>query len=294
MDWRRTKTIFIGLLLLLNLFLSATLLYGNTTGSGRSEYEAYAGRILADRGITYAGTWPDGPETAGMLRFESALPNEEKLLARLMPDARSRLREDGVREYAIGSRTLSIGKGTDGREEMVFDDPQAGYLLDGSEDAALRRSLADLFRAIGLGPFRLAADAEPVTDAAAAPTGAAEPVETVFVFMQPYRNGFLFDNRVTVVLQGGGIRRMSIRLHREQQMMEPVGGGTGDVLSVRQALLLSPVRGPLEIQDVRFGWGQADAGELYFSPMWRLRIADGRELRLDAYTGVLLSTSEFR
>ena len=314
MDWRRTKTLFIGLLVLLNLFLAATLLYGNTIGSGRSEYEAHAVQILLGRGITYAGTWPDGPETAGMLRFESEMPDAEKLLERLMPDARSRLRDDGVREYSVGSRTLLIGKGADGRDEIVYEDPQAGYLLAGADDAALHRSLVSLFRAIGLGSYRLVADTAPAdgqavsstpADVTAAPAdNAAGPAATistpadadsdVLVYVQPYREGFLFDNQVTVTLQGGGLRRMSIRLHKEQQMMEPVGGGTGDVLSVQQALLLSPVRGPIEVLDVRFGWGQADAGELYFSPMWRLLLADGRELRLDAYTGVLLSSDESR
>ena len=281
MDWRRTKTLFIVLLVLLNLFLAATLLYGNTIGSGQNEYEAHAVRILSDRGITYAGNWPDGPETAGMLRFESVLPTADKLLARMMPDARSRMREDGIREYTVGSRTLRTGKGTDGRDEMVYEDPDAGYVLAGSSDDGIRRSVGDLFRAIGLGKYHLALDEER-TDGSA----------RTLTYVQPYREGLLFDNRVIVRLQGGGIRSLTVRLHKEQQMMEPVGGGTGEVLTVQQALLLSPVRGPLELRDVRFGWGQADAGELYFSPMWRIRLADGREIRLDAYTGVLLATQE--
>lgn len=281
MDWRRTKTLFIVLLVLLNLFLATTLLYGNTIGSGKGEYEAHALRILSDRGITYAGTWPDGPETAGMLRFESVLPGADPLLSRLMPDAKSRMREDGTREYSVGSRTLMIGKGADGREEMTYDDPDAGYVLASGGDEGVKRAIGSLFRAIGLGKYHLVPDEEQ-TDGSA----------RTLVYVQPYREGRLFDNRVVVRLQAGGIRSLTIRLHKEQQMMEPVGGGTGEVLTVQQALLLSPVRGPLDIRDVRFGWGQADAGELYFSPMWRIRLADGREIRLDAYTGVLLATRE--
>jgi hypothetical protein len=52
--------------------------------------------------------------------------------------------------------------------------------------------------------------------------------------------------------------------------------------------MLSSLKGPLSVRVAEYGWGQADKGELYFSPMWRLRLDDGQDIRLDAYTGVRL------
>ena len=276
MDWRRSKTLFILLLVLLNLFLGGTLLLANTVGAGEAAYITHAQGVLQTRGLQYDGTWPEGPAEAGMLGFENESPVLDKLLKHLLPDATVSQSEDGTRVYSMGSRTLIAGMETDGKPSVSYRDEQAGYLLDLSSDARRERDMQALLRAIGYGGYRFVPDRVQET-----------PDGLWLTYVQPYPDGLLFDNRILFRLTGGGLAEMEIRFHPVQQMLSPVGGGTGAVLTAQQALILSPLRGPLTLDQISFGWGQGDAGELYYSPMWRIITKDGREMRLDAYTGVL-------
>ena len=112
---------------------------------------------------------------------------------------------------------------------------------------------------------------------------------TVLSFAQPYEKGRIFDNRVTLVLKDSGVSDLLISLRTVRQKISlRLAGGSWEVLSARQALILSPLRGPLRIREMSFGWSQENAGQQYFSPVWRILTEDGQEYRLNGYTGVLL------
>ena len=278
MDWRRSKTLLILLLVLLNVFLGGSLLLTNTAGAGDAAYVSHAQGVLTSRGLQYDGTWPDGPEEAGMLGFENESPALDKLLEYLLFDATVIQKEDGTRIYSAGSRVLTASMETEGKPAVSYRDEQAGFLLDLSTEARRDRDVQSLLRAMGYGGYRLVQDRVEETEDG-----------LWLTYVQPYQGGLLFDNRIRFRIRGSGLAEMEIRFHPVQQMLSPVGGGTGAVLTAQQALILSPLRGPLTIERIAFGWGQGDAGELYYSPMWRILTEDGREMRLDAYTGVLHS-----
>ncbi len=279
MDWRRAKTGLIVLLFLLNLFLGGTLLYANTIGSGTAEYNAHAEGILLERALQYQGKWPKTPSEAGMLQFENDLPSLEKLLGRLMADASVSQDEAGARTYRVGDRVLTVGPDAGNNPTVTYQDEQASFFIEAATPEDRDREIRALLRDIGFGAYRLQLDRE------------EQAGNTVWLtYVQPYQNGRLFDNQVRLQLRGNGLAGLEIRFHPVRQMMSPVGGGTGAVLTAQQALVLSPLRGPLTFSGITFGWGQGNAGELYYSPVWRLTTTDNREVRLDAYTGVLLST----
>jgi hypothetical protein len=275
MDWKHVKTLFILLLLLLNLFLAASLFYGSAAGSGQQEYEAHAADILAARGIALAGEWPEAPQASGMIRFDNGSPSNEKLLERLMPGASVGTDEKGVRHYLMGNRTLTESSGAEsGNTDTIYEDFSAGYQLDASSDEKRDREILSLFSGIGLGSYRLTLD-----DVKATEEG------TLLTYVQAYKRGKLFDNKVLLLLRDSGIVRIVLSLHPVRQMIAPANGSAGEALTSVQAVMLSSLKGPLSIKAVEFGWCQADEGELYFSPAWRVKLEDGQEVRLDAYTG---------
>ena len=278
MEWRRAKTLLIVLLFLLNLFLGGTLLYANTAGTGSEEYNAHAEGILLERALLYEGKWPGAPAEAGMLQFETEMPSLDKLLGRLMADAVVSQDESGTRTYRMGSRVMTVGSEAGRNPVVVYRDEQAGYVMNVATPDSRNREISALLRDIGFGAYRLRLDREePTTEG------------LWLTYVQPYQKGMLFDNQIRIRLAGGGLSALEIRFHPVGQMMSPVGGGTGAVLTAQQALILSPLRGPLTLADISFGWGQGNAGELYYSPVWRVLTDEGQEMRLDAYTGVLLS-----
>ncbi len=278
MDWRHVKTLFILLLILLNLFLGGSLYYGTAAGGGQQEYVAHATDILASRGITLAGTWPQGPATAGMIRFDNSSPPMDKLIERLLPGASAETDSKGIRSYRMGSRTLTEASGTEtGSAETVYEDLAAGYQLDTSTEDKRDREIRNLLKGIGLGSYEFIRD------------DVRETGEGILLtYVQSYKNGKLFDNRVLFLLRNSGIARIVFSLFPIRQMIAPADGSSGEVLSALQAVMLSSLKGPLSVTAVEYGWGQADAGELYFSPVWRVRLEGGQEIRLDAYTGIRL------
>jgi hypothetical protein len=278
MDWKQAKTLLILLLLALNLFLGGSLLYGRFSGNGTAAYTAHAEGILQERDITMTGEWPVAPAEAGMIQFNNEMPVLGSLLESLLPDASVSQAEDGTRTYRAGSRVMTVASEANGNPVVSYRDEQAGYRLDVSGEASLDRELKAFLRTIGFGSYRLVQDRE---------IPSADGVWVTYV--QPYKGGRIFDNAVRIRLENGGVAALDIVFHPVRQMMSPIGGGTGAILTAQQALILSPLRGPITFTEILFGWGQGDAGELYYSPMWRLMTQDGREIRLDAYTGVLLS-----
>jgi len=277
MDWVKTKTIFILLLLALNLFLAGSLLYGSQSGTIASNYDAYADKILEDRGIGVPVKWPDGPAQAGMLRFES-LPDVDIILNWLMPEADIVLngQAEGFRQYKSGSRILTITLATDSGSTMLrYEDVSAGYKLDVSVPKRREREIQSLLKSLGLSRYGLVPDRVKEADG-----------EITLSYIQPYDAGYIFDNQVTLVLKHDGLAEMTISLHPELQEIAPSGGGVGDILTAQQALILSPLRGPLQIREIKFGWGQENLGELYFSPVWRIATENEQVYWLNAYTGV--------
>ncbi len=274
MDWMRAKTLFIGLFLFLNVFL-AGVLYLGSAGETRASYEAHADMILASRKIEYKGSWPTGPDETGMIRFESRSPDVQKLLERLLPDSQPVLTEEGMRQYRAGTRSLTLLNGNvEGHPKLLYQDTSAGYLFAANSADKLDKELTSFFKAIGLAEYRLELDRMEET-----------PPGIRYEYIQRHNGGKLFDNHLSVLLREGGLAEIQIALQPAQQMIAPVGGGTGAVLSAQQVLLLSSMEGPLIVESMDFGWGQADPGELYYSPVWRLLLAGGQSLRLDAYTG---------
>jgi hypothetical protein len=278
LDWKHVKTLFILLLILLNLFLAVSLFYGTEDGNGRQEYEAHAAGVLQARGITTAGAWPKGSPASGMIRFDSGSPPDEKLIERLMPGALVETDDKGLRRYRMGNRTLTEASGADaGNTDMTYEDISAGYQLDVSTDEKRDLGIRSLLDGIGLGSYQLTFDDVRETEEG-----------TLLSYVQSYKKGKLFDNQVGLLLRGSGIVRIVLSLHPVRQMIAPAGDDAGEALTAVQAVMLSSLKGPLSVRVAEYGWGQADKGELYFSPMWRLRLDDGQDIRLDAYTGVRL------
>ena len=281
MDWAKVKTFFILLMLCLNVFLTGSLMYGSKSGASSDAYLAYADKILADRGILLTGKWPVGPSEAGMLQFN----NEEsdaamnKILDRLMPGAKivQGVQDGKQRVYQVGTRKLVIGdsSGT-GNVTIHYTDTSSGYRLDTKSEQSRAREIKSLLKEIGLGAYHLVQDTVEETKDG-----------TVLAFVQPYEKGHIFDNRVTLSLKESGVSDLLISLRTVRQKIAPPGGGSWEVLSARQALILSPLRGPLRIREMSFGWSQENAGQQYFSPVWRILTEDGQEFRLNGYTGVL-------
>lgn len=278
MDWKRVKTLFIALLILLNLFLAGTLAYGNAAGSSIQEYNTHAAGILAVRGISLAGDWPKGQPAAGTIRFDNGSPPINPLVERLMPGASIETDANGRRQYRMGTRILTEASGAEsGNTVTTYEDVSAGYQLDVASDDKRDREIRALLNGIGLGAYQLVFE------------NALETEEgTRLIYAQSYKKGKVFDNQVVLLLRGSGVARMVLSLHPIRQLIAPADGGAGEVLTAMQAVLLSPLQGPMAIGQIEYGWSQADLGELYFSPVWQLRLVNGQGLRLDAYTGALL------
>lgn len=274
MDWRRAKTLCIVLLVFLNIFLMTTLLYGNAIGSGQPTYNEDVLGVLYRRSIVYSGVWPDSPSNEGVLRFENTPPDPVPVLGLLMPNATMLENSEGGRVYASGSRTLSSELTELGAAMLRYVDVQAGYTISTEDNRRRDEGIEALLNAIGFPGSQFVFEKEEVT------------VEGIWLtYVESYRGGKLFDNVARFLLVGNGVAEIELKHRAVIQMMPSVDGGMDDILSAQQALVLSPLRGPIDIANAEFGWAQEHSGEQYFSPVWRFQATDGKVFFINAYNG---------
>jgi hypothetical protein len=58
-----------------------------------------------------------------------------------------------------------------------------------------------------------------------------------------------------------------------------------EILSAWNILAVAGIRENSVISDMSFGYKRINEGELYDSPVWRIRFSDGTEVFYNAYTG---------
>ncbi len=273
MDWRRAKTIFILVLIGLNLFLLSALAYGGNVDVSKA-YNEKAKKILDDRGIVFSGTWPTISAKARQVMFDIQDLPMDKIQDRLMPDATLFREVAGVKEFRSGTRVLMTHVvSATGYPEAIYTDAGAGLQIDRTNEKRQEAAMKQLFRNFGLASYKLEKDVMFTGD--------------TLHYIQPFEKGFLYDNEVIVTLKGNGITQIIFSLFPAKKMQSDTDAGE-EMLSVQQAILLSGFQGPAQITAIDFGWGQADKGELYFSPLWRLQLSEGQTVRLNAVNGNLL------
>jgi len=277
MDWKKARTIFIFLLLALNLFLFVTLLYTGSASTMKA-YEDRSTHLLDSRGIQFIGKWPEGPGQANQILFEVVDLPVEKMIERLMPGANLTTLENGSKEYHSGKRVLTTKVDmASGYPETVYEDITAGFQIDDTDEKSQNRLFKNLFREIGLSSYSLVLDRRETTS----------PSQEILHFVQSTDGGIIFDNKVIITLQEFGIKKMVISLY-PTKLMPNTNIQSRDLLSAKQALVLSSIKVPMSIEEIDFGWGQEEKDELYFSPLWRYQYNGTQTLLIDAFTGKVL------
>ncbi len=276
-DWKRARTIFIFLLIALNLFLFVTLFY-NGSSSVLSAYEERSSHLLDSRGIQFAGKWPDAPNQANQILFDVVDLPVKKMVERLMPGASLTTLDNGAKEYRSGNRVLATKVDmASGYPETVYVDSTAGYQIDLSDEKTQEKSFNNLFREMGVGSYNLVLDRKEI----------GLQSKEIYYYVQPADKGILFDNKVVVTLRDFGVEKIVFSLY-PTKLMPTTNSQSEDVLTAKQALVLSSIKGPMTIEKIDFGWGQKGKDELYFSPLWRFQYNNSKTLRIDAFTGRVL------
>jgi len=99
-------------------------------------------------------------------------------------------------------------------------------------------------------------------------------------YVKKYRGHMLFDVYAEFIVTSSGIEYAEIIPGEVNHTL-----AESEILSAWHVLALARINENSVITDMRFGYKRINEGELYDTPVWRIRFADGSEHFYNAYTG---------
>lgn len=265
MDWSRAKTILIIVLLFLNIFLLAMIIFSNPASLFAGNYNKYALDYLKSRNI----------------RINTDIPNYSGPTSKIIytarefdPDKLCILVFGGTLPVSFNGNDFSIEKGEEslsltGDLLHINDKLSDGGELFGDPDKLMKRLLKYL-NELGFKRKNIIAGEIGNKD------GAIQ-VE----FYLKYKNNMVFDQIITARIDSNGLLTIWAPAKDISK-----GNGKGDILSAYHVLVTGGLPSGVSIEDVDFGYKQVSESDIYGTPVWRVILGDGTVLYYNAYTGV--------
>ena len=265
MDWAKSKTIMIVMLLALNLFMAGFLINRELGDSADNAFYANVTDILNGRGVTLNCKFPKKINDSGLLIYG-----------------------DGARFAANCAKALD-GRGDaevemTGRESLRYHNPNPDENLNVSSIPALDAAVRKLMRETGidLANFKLDYSSENSREYAVG--------DGYFLqYVLEYDGNLVFDSNVNVtVTRGGGISSIHINY---REIKSALGEKHMKVVPAYQVILKNYHNGGDVIASINLGFmGQNTARDNPYveseeGAVWRVRLIDGSERFFEATYG---------
>lgn len=267
MDWSRAKTILIIVLLFLNIFLLAMIIFSNPASLFAGNYNKYALDYLKSRNIGVNTGIPNFSGPAGKIIYTTREFNTEKICILVF---------GGTLPVSYNGNDFHIEKGEESislsGDLLHINDklPDGGELFNDS--GKLMKRLLKYLKELGFKRKNIIAGEIENKD------GAIQ-VE----FYLKYKNNMVFDQIITARLDSKGF--LTIWAPAKDICK---GNGKGDILSAYHVLVTGGLPSGVTIEDVDFGYKQVSESDIYGTPVWRVILNDGTVLYYNAYTGTRL------
>lgn len=263
MEWSRAKFILIFLFVVLNGFLLYSIIRtASDTRPGR-DYIQLVNSLLESKNIRVECTVPSCRAESGSIVYKEGKVDESRVVSFFLGrDARQI--HGGENVWEAEGKVLEIGN-----NRIIFNDKSPDGHLDIADREALAEELQRVFRGIGLKPGDFIPDIWDEKDG------------KVYVrYVRKYKGQLLFSIHADFTVSEKGLEHALVMTEEVSHTI-----GRSEVLSAWRLLAVSNLEENSVITDISFGFKRIHEGELYDSPVWRIRLSDGREIYYNAFTG---------
>jgi hypothetical protein len=152
---------------------------------------------------------------------------------------------------------------------IIFEDSSPGAVIDIEDRDAVEGELKKTLQGLGMKQNDYVPD-----------TWHEQDGRLYIRYIKKYRGHLLFDIYADFIISPKGMEYAAIIPGEVGYTL-----AEGEILSAWHILALSKIQENSVITDMSFGYKRINEGELYDSPVWRIRLSDETDLFFDAYTG---------
>lgn len=269
MEWSKAKSILIFLFVVLNVFLLINILLSDSDIRLGTEYSKHVNSLLEARNIRIECPIPSYHANSGSIIYKDEDIDESRVVSFFLGhDAGDA--SNGEKVWEEDGKVLEIG-----HNSIIFKDssPESGPDI-GNKDA-LDGELKRILHSLGMKPGDYVQDIWYQQDG------------RVYVrYVRTYKGQLLFDVYADFIVSSEGLEYAVINPREVSHTI-----AESEILSAWQILAVSKIQENSVVSDIRFGYKQTHEGELYDSPVWRIRFKDGSAVFYNAYTGEEVSQS---
>lgn len=263
MDWARAKTILIVTFLILNIFLSATIIYTNKN-SQAAEYNRYAIEYLNSRNIQIATDLKNTSEKARRILYTTREFNLSKLSQVVFGNQEVRKTSVEAIVYEKGNERIEL---TDDRLKITDQIDHGKKLFNNMDD--FRKEVYSYLAKLGYKKRNLSLVSELESEDAKHLT-----------FLIKYQGALLFDQEINISLSKDGILELFLPVKIVKKYTAPI-----EIITPYQLLVMANLPEGTIVSSVDFGYRQINEGELYATPVWRVVLDNNNHLYFNALTG---------
>ncbi|HOQ76754.1 MAG TPA: two-component system regulatory protein YycI [Thermoclostridium sp.] len=263
MEWSKAKSILIFLFAILNIFLLSSILWNESRSRPGADYIKHVENLLESRNIRIECKVPSYSADSGSVVYSDTSIDETSVVDYFLghdaADAGT-----GEKVWRNDGKVLEIGNNI-----IVFKDSSPDTGLDIGDSRAVSAELMKVLKGLGMKQKDYVPDVWQEQDG-----------RLHVRYVKKYMGQLLFDVYADFIVSSGGIECAAIVPGEVNHTL-----AESEILSAWHILALAKIRENSVITDICFGYKRINEGELYDSPVWRIRFSDGSELFYNAYTG---------
>jgi hypothetical protein len=263
MEWSKAKSILIFLFAALNIFLLFTIIRSASHGRPGADYIRHVESLLESKNIRIECRIPSYNADSGSVVYSDHVMDMNRVVEYFLGHGAVKT-SDGEQVWQNEGRVLEIGN-----NKIIFKDSSPNEAIDIEDRDAVEGLLKKTLQGLGTKQNGYVPDIWHEQDG-----------RLYIRYIKKYKGHLLFDIYADFIISPGGIEYAAIIPGEVGHTL-----AEGEILSAWHILALSKIQENSVIADMSFGYKRINEGELYDSPVWRIRLSDGTDLFFDAYTG---------
>lgn len=263
MEWSKAKSTLIVLFAVLNVFLFISILLGGANSRLSSDYKDQVTSLLKSKNIRIEAQIPSYNADTGSIVYKDGDIDEDRVVEFFLGQAAGEDNNEEKVWYEDG-KVLEIGNNI-----IIFKDNSPDNRLNIQDKDALLRELKRVFDGLGIKMRDYVADIWQQQD------------DRVYIrYIKKYKKQLLLDTHADFIFSEAGMEYVAIV---DREVSHTIAAS--EIMSAWHILPTSKIQSDSTISGIDFGYKRIHEGELYDSPVWRIRFLDGTECFYNAYTG---------
>lgn len=263
MEWSKAKSILIFLFIFLNIFLFISILQIDSHTRPGLDYIRHVNSLLQTRNIRIDCSVPVYQANSGSIVYKEKAIDESQVAAFFLGHGVEETQEQ-EKMWEEDEKVLEIGN-----NKIIFTDSSPAGEMDISDRKAVATEVKSILEALGIKPNDYVPDVWREVDG-----------KLHVRYVKTYKRQPLFDIYADFLFSSEGLMHAEIIPGEISHVI-----AENEILTAWQLLAVADLSENSVISDVTFGYKRIHEGELYDSPVWRIRFSDGSELFYNAYTG---------